>query len=89
MKRSLSERWKQINVSLDVMHKFKIREVWHICTYDNDLSDDKVVNLGSKGHIFYLWEESEKYKELSKDQSMSIYVRPLCQLIQDIRERQN
>lgn len=89
MKRTLRERWKQINVSLDVMHKFKIREVWHICTYDNDLSDDKVVNLGSKGHIFYLWEESEKYKELSKDQSMSIYVRPLCQLIQDIRERQN
>lgn len=54
-KRTLRECWKQVSqADRSTLSHFKIKELWHIITYDKDLSDDKIVRLGEQGQIFYL-----------------------------------
>ena len=85
-KRTLRERWKQLSqADRGTLSHFKIRELWHLITYDNDLSDDKIVRLGEQRQIFYLLDSSETYKKCSEHPGMQNYVRPLKNLIDDIR----
>lgn len=84
-KRTLRERWKQISLSSDYLSKKKIRAIWHIITLDNDLSDDKIVTLGSQRQRFYLLDESPMYLKYSTNEGTKDYVRPLSGLINDIR----
>jgi hypothetical protein len=88
-KRTLRERWKQMS-SADrrVLSGFKIKEVWHIMTYDEDLSDDKIVTLGEQGHILYLREDSRKLKNAAGHVGMKDYVRPLGRLVSDLKAEQ-
>lgn len=54
-KRTLRERWKQVSqADRGTLSHFKIKELWHIITFDKDLSDDKIVRLGEQGQIFYI-----------------------------------
>ena len=88
-KRTLRERWKQVSsASETVLDRFKIKQIWHITTYDEDLSDDKIVSLGSQKHIFYLPDSSRRLQNAQADNSMCKYVRPMSTLIQDIRAEQ-
>lgn len=85
-KRTLRERWKQLSqADRGTLSHYKIKELWHIITYDNDLSDDKIVRLGEQGQVFYLMEDSEKLKKCQSHIGMKDYVRPLTDLIADIR----
>jgi len=85
-KRTLRERWKQVSqADRGTLSHFKIKELWHIITFDKDLSDDKIVRLGEQGQIFYLSDDSEIYKRCSSHIGMKSYVRPLSSLICDIR----
>ncbi len=85
-KRTLRERWKQVSqADRGTLSHFKIKELWHIITYDKDLSDDKIVRLGEQGQIFYLMDNSETYIKCINHVGMKNYVRPLSQLIPDIR----
>jgi len=84
-KRTLRERWKQISLSSDYLSQKKIREIWHLITLDNDLSDDKIVTLGSQRQRFYLLDESPMYFKYSHNEGTKDYVRPLSRLIKDIR----
>lgn len=68
-----------------IENHFKIRELWHLITFDKDLSDDKIVRLGEQGQIFYLPNASETYKKCSEHQGMKNYVRPLNNFVGDIR----
>lgn len=87
-KRTLRERWKQLSqADRGTLSHFKIREIWHITTFDTDLSDDKIVRLGEQNHIFYLMDESEVYCKCKDHKGMSSYVRPLSVLISNIREQ--
>ncbi len=87
-KRTLRERWKQLSqADRGTLSHFKIKELWHIITYDNDLSDDKIVRLGEQGQIFYLMDNSEIYQKCSEHVGMKDYVRPLSGLISDIRNQ--
>lgn len=54
-------------------------------TFDNDLTDDKIVRLGEQGQIFYLQDSSEIYKKCSIHPGMKNYVRPLKNFVNDIR----
>ncbi len=46
-KRTLRERWKQVSsADKEILSKFKIKYLFHIITYDEDLSDDKLSLLG-------------------------------------------
>lgn len=86
-KRTLRERWKQLSqADRGTLSHFKIRELWHLITFDKDLSDDKIVRLGEQGQIFYLADTSETYKRCSVHPGMKNYVRSLGNFINDIRK---
>ena len=88
-KRTLRERWKQVSsADSHTLSRYKIKEIWHLTTYDKDLSDDKLTMLGQQRQIFYLADDSERYKYASTHVGMKDYVRPLSQLIADIRKEQ-
>ena len=85
-KRTLRERWKQVSqADRGTLSHFKIKELWHLITYDRDLSDDKIVRLGEQGQIFYLMDDSPTYLRCKEHIGMKDYVRPLSGLIQDIK----
>ncbi len=86
-KRTLRERWKQLSqADRGTLSHFKIRELWHLITFDKDLSDDKIVRLGEQGQVFYLPATSETYKKCSNHPGMKDYVRPLNNFVADIRK---
>lgn len=88
-KRTLRERWKQVSsADSNALSRYKIKEIWHLITYDRDLSDDKITMLGQQRQIFYLSDTSERYKYASHHVGMRDYVRPLSQLIDDIAKEQ-
>jgi len=85
-KRTLRERWKQVSqADRGTLSHFKVKELWHVITFDKDLSDDKIVRLGEQGQIFYLMNNSEIYIRCSNHIGMKNYIRPLSNLISDIR----
>ena len=89
-KRTLRERWKQLSqADRGTLSHFKIKELWHLITYDKDLTDEKIVRLGEQGQIFYLLDESEVYKRCSTHTGMKDYVRPLSQFVDDIETNIN
>lgn len=88
-KRTLRERWKQVSsADSNALSRYKIKQIWHLITYDRDLSDDKLTMLGQQRQIFYLSDTSERYKTASQHVGMKDYVRPLSQLIDDIAKEQ-
>ena len=88
-KRTLRERWKQVSsADGNALSRYKIKEIWHLITYDRDLSDDKITMLGQQRQVFYLADESPIYKHAKKHIGMREYVRPLSQLIDDIKREQ-
>ncbi len=88
-KRTLRERWKQVSsADRGVLSRFKIKQVWHLMTYDEDLSDEKIVTLGEQGHVFYLRDDSRKLKNAAGHIGMNQYVRPISSFIDDIKKQQ-
>ncbi|CCD29271.1 hypothetical protein CAGGBEG34_220019 [Candidatus Glomeribacter gigasporarum BEG34] len=88
-KRTLRERWKQVSSAHhDVLNKFKIWQVWHLITYDEDLSDDKLTLLGIQRHVFYLPDNSRRLESARNHLGMKDYVRPMSQFIHDIKKEQ-
>lgn len=89
-KRTLRERWKQVSsADREALSRYKIRELWNLVTYDEDLSEDKIVTLGANRHRFYLSDKSRKYLEFSSHQGMKEYVRPLSSFISDLKRTQS
>lgn len=85
-KRTLRERWKQVSsADANVLSKFKIKYVFNILTFDEDLSDDKISTLGGQRHIFYLPDNSRVLKRAGKHIGLKNYVRPISSLITDIK----
>ena len=86
-KRTLRERWKQLSqADRGTLSHFKIRELWHLISYDKDLSDDKIVRLGEQGQVFYLLDNSDVLKRCKNHPGMKDYVRPLSNFIDDIEK---
>jgi hypothetical protein len=88
-KRTLRERWKQVS-SADghALSRYKIKEIWHLLTYDCDLSDEKITMLGQQRQVFYLKDNSPRYISAKNHIGMKDYVRPLSKLIDDIAREQ-
>ncbi len=85
-KRTVRERWKQVSqADGNVLSHFKIRELWHLITYDKDITDDKIVKLGMQRQVFYLLDDSPLYQRCKNHPGMKDYVRPLSQFVDDIR----
>jgi len=84
-KRTLRERWKQVSsADAALLSQYKIKHVYHIITFDEDLSDDKITLLGRQRHIFYLPDNSRILKRAQKFIGLKEYIRPISQLIQDL-----
>jgi hypothetical protein len=87
-KRTLRERWKQVSsADSSVLSKFKIKYIYHIVTFDEDLSDDKLVLLGGLRHIFFLPDGSRRLKYASGHIGLKDYVKPISALINTIEEQ--
>jgi len=85
-KRTIRERWKNVSSSTEVYNRFKVKYIFHIVTYDEDLSDDKLTMLSEQRQIFYLPDNSRRLKHASQHVGLKNYVRPISQLINDIRK---
>ena len=89
-KRTLRERWKQVSsADRGVLSKYKIKQMWHLSTYDEDLSDDKITTLGNQGHLFYLRDDSRKLLNASNHVGMKDYVRPMSSFVEDLKREQS
>lgn len=85
-KRTLRERWKQAyTTDIDLLSRHKIKALWHLITYDHDLSDDKITEMGSHRAILYLPDDSERYKTAKAHAGMKNYVRPMTQFASDLK----
>lgn len=84
-KRTIRERWKNVSSSTEVYNRFKVKYIFHIVTYDEDLSDDKLTLLGEQRQIFYLPDNSRRLKYASEHVGLKNYVRPISKLINDIK----
>lgn len=85
-KRTVRERWKQVtSADRNVLSKFRIKQIWHLVTYDEDLSDDKLALLGSLDHICYLADSSRRLEYASAHIGLKKYVRPMSCFISDLR----
>lgn len=85
-KRTIRERWKNVSSSTEVYNRFKVKYIFHIVTYDEDLSDEKLTLLGEQRQIFYLPDNSRRLKFASEHVGLKNYVRPISQLINDIKK---
>lgn len=86
-KRTFRERWKQAyTTNKDMLNRHKIRNLWHVITYDRDLSDDKITEMGSHRAILYLPDNSPRYINASSHPGMKNYVRPITSFIEDLKE---
>jgi hypothetical protein len=86
-KRTLRERWKQVSsAEATVLSKFKIKQIFHVVTFDEDLSDDKLTLLGGHRHIFYLPDNSRRLNYALNHIGLKSYVRPISELINDIKK---
>ena len=86
-KRTLRERWKQVSsADASILSKYKIKNIFHVVTFDEDLSDDKLTLLGGHRHIFYLPDNSRRLKYASEHIGLKDYVRPISKLISDLNK---
>jgi hypothetical protein len=89
-KRTLRERWKQAyTTDLGLLDRHKIKYIWHLITFDRDLSDEKLTEMGSHRVIFYLPDDSERYQFAAKHLGMQSYVRAMSKFVEDIRLEQS
>jgi hypothetical protein len=87
-KRTLRERWKQVSsADSGVLGRFKIKYIFHVVTYDEDLSDEKLALLGGLRHIFYLPDNSLRLANALKNVGLEKYVRPISQFVNDLKEQ--
>lgn len=87
-KRTLRERWKQVtSADASTLSKFKIKNIYHIVTYDEDLSDEKLALLGGLRHILFLPDNSRRLKYASEHIGLKDYVKPISKLIDIIEEQ--
>jgi hypothetical protein len=85
-KRTFRERWKQqITTDLSILDKLKVKALWHVITYDRDLSDDKIREIGNFRGVLYLADDSQRFTSAREDTSIRNYIRPLSHFVDDLR----
>ena len=85
-KRTFRERWKQAyTTNMNELNRHRIKELWHVITYDRDLSDQKITELGAHRSIIFLPDESPTYLHAANHVGMKDYVRPMSSFISELR----
>ncbi|MFB6254355.1 MAG: hypothetical protein ABEI06_07090 [Halobacteriaceae archaeon] len=85
-KRTLRERWKQpSNFDTSTLDEYNVREIWHLVTYQADISSSMVHTMGETWGRLYLRDDSSEYKNLFTDADVPAeFVRPLGMFIDDL-----
>jgi hypothetical protein len=86
LKRTLRERWKQVDAGVDVMNRFHIKHIIHLINNDKDLSDSKIAALGASRHLFFIADDSPVLKQYGHHVAMGQYLFPMSQLISKVNE---
>jgi len=63
-----------------------VKYIFHVVTFDEDLSDEKITLLGEQRQIFYLPDNSRRLKYANEHVGLKNYVRPISQIINDLRK---
>jgi hypothetical protein len=84
-KRTGRERVKQVSVSQTELYQNRITKVIWFFT-DFDQTENRVFDMGARGSIFYLPDDSEAYIRLSANPSAAQYIRPLSGIRHSINE---
>ena len=84
-KRTGRERVKQISSDQNELTKNRYTKVIWFFT-DFDQTDNRVTDLGVRGSVFYLPDESEDFRRLNSNPATSQYVRPLSGIRESIKE---
>lgn len=86
-KRTFRERWKQsFTTDFDMLDRYKIKEIWHVLTYDRDLSDEKIAEIGGHRCRIYLPDQSSRFFSAINNPEISKYVRPLSKFVSDLKK---
>jgi hypothetical protein len=84
-KRTLRERWKQSSgFDMSTLDEHSVREVWHVVTYESDISENKARAMGEARGRIYLRDGSPTYESLSRS-DVSDFVYPLSDFVSDLR----
>jgi hypothetical protein len=75
-------------LATEILSKYRIKQIWHLVTYDEDLSDDKLALLGGLRHVFYLRDDSRRLAYFKQHIGLKEYVRPISQFIADLEAEQ-
>jgi hypothetical protein len=86
LKRTLRERWKQTVVDKDTLTEFKIRNILHLICNDGDLTENKIADMGSKRHLFFVPDNSHVIKMVESDSVLKDYVKPMSSLITFLKQ---
>lgn len=83
-KRTFRERWKQaFTENMGTLDENHVKEIWHLITYDRDLSENKIIEMGEHRCIIYLSDNSSLF---GVDSEISKYIRPMSNFIKDIKK---
>lgn len=81
-KRTFRERWKQsFTENMKTLDDNNVKEIWHLITYDRDLSQEKIEEMGKHRCIIYLSDNSPLFAA----DEVSEYIRPMSRFIKDIK----
>lgn len=70
---------------MQLLDEHRIRTLWHAVTFDRDLSDNKIEEIGTHRGIIYLPDDSARYQSAITDPHLKEFVRPLTHFISDLK----
>ncbi len=83
-KRTFRERWKQsFTENMDTLEENDIKGIWHLLTYDGDLTKNKIVEMGQHRCRIYLPDDSRLFDK--DDEEIQKYIKPLSSFVQNIK----
>lgn len=85
-KRTFRERWKQaFTTNMQFLDEQQIKALWHAITFDRDLSDNKIEEIGRNRGVVYLPDDSPCFRSAALNPQLTKFVRPLTHFISDLR----
>ncbi len=83
-KRTFRERWKQsFTENIDTLEENDIKEIWHLLTYDRDLTKNKIVEIGEHKCTIYLPDDSRLFEK--DDKEIQKHIKPMSSFVEDIK----
>lgn len=70
---------------MQLLDEHRIKALWHAVTFDRDLSDNKIEQIGMHRGIIYLPDDSPCFKSANANPLLKNFVRPLTHFISDLK----